>query len=195
MVNITVSTVVTHRPQGPVYSITIYLIYLIKAYGSCCVDGKCHCKMTEWHNHIACDPHTHQSSFTAWCGFIMDTVLCLYFSKSLTLPFVSCVFFVLTPGFCKQALCLNSYVYHRCCCPFVARLCLHKGIKCEYVRTSVSVQFRMGALTRMCDLVKTSTLLHNQIMPVFIAGMINGLGWMKAESAKDSFGFLTVLYV
>lgn len=32
-------------------------------------------------------------------------------------------------------------------------------------------------------------------MPVFISDMINGLGWMEAVSTKDSFRFLTNLYV
>lgn len=59
----------------------------------------------------------------------------------------------------------------------------------------VCAQFCVGAFMRMCYSVHTNTLLHNQIMPVFISGMINGLGRMEAESTKDSFGYLTVFYV
>lgn len=53
----------------------------------------------------------------------------------------------------------------------------------------------MVAFMRMCDAMHTSTLLHNQIKPVFISGMINGLGRMEAGSTKDSFGNLTIFYV
>ena len=57
------------------------------------------------------------------------------------------------------------------------------------------MQLHMDAFMRMCYSMQTSTLLHNQIQPVFISGMINGLGRMEAESTKDSFGYLTIFYV
>lgn len=38
-------------------------------------------------------------------------------------------------------------------------------------------------------------LITLSAMPVFISGVINGLGPMKAESTKDSFGKLTIFYV
>ena len=59
----------------------------------------------------------------------------------------------------------------------------------------VCMQFCVGAFMRMCYAMHTSTLLHNQIMPVFISGMINGLGPMEAGSTKDSFRYLTIFYV
>lgn len=76
-------------------------------------------------------------------------------------------------------------------------------VHCVYMRGSsvvcmwacVCMQFRVGAFIRMCYSMQTSTLLHNQITPVFISGMINGLGRMEAESTKDSFGYLTIFYV
>lgn len=48
---------------------------------------------------------------------------------------------------------------------------------------------------RMCCSVHSSTLLHNQIMPVFISGMIYRCGRMDPESTMDSFGYLTIFYV
>lgn len=59
----------------------------------------------------------------------------------------------------------------------------------------IIAQLRMGAFMRMCYAMHTSTLLHNQIMPVFISRMINGLSPMEVGSAKDSFGYLTIFYV
>lgn len=35
-------------------------------------------------------------------------------------------------------------------------------------------------------------LLHNQILPVFSSGVIDGLSQKEAQSTKDSFGNLTV---
>ena len=83
----------------------------------------------------------------------------------------------------------------RCC-----SLCLYEkvqsGVKrCVDMWACVCMQVYVGAFLRMCNSMQTSTLLHNQIIPVFISGMINGLGRMEAGSTKDSFGYLTIFYV
>lgn len=71
-------------------------------------------------------------------------------------------------------------------------LCLSEGVKC-YVY--VCAEPHCCACAVQCNAMHASTLLHNQIMPVFISGMINGLGPMEAGSTKDSFGYLTIFYV
>lgn len=63
------------------------------------------------------------------------------------------------------------------------------------LRLHEQLRWRGESSARLLSWARASTLLRYQIMPVFISGVINGLGPMKAESTKDSFGNLTIFYV